>query len=139
MSRIVWDGNAFTVHSVLSEKPLRIHPAAASSSGHSESAQPDASETDGLPGVAELVWLHTYSIGRRADGAPTPRRNLLFLDAEGFVILTVSMFNVSWESTLELAEAAAVPCAAYVIRNRRDNAEKIQNLMFPRRRHSQVV
>lgn len=157
-SRICWNGELFEVTGVTRKQPLWIplaagfpagpaSPAVAAQATNTPDQGPNSPEqgrkrsgqgTKTRP-VAELVWVQSRVFGHRADGGAILRRHLLFLDAEGFVIVAVTLYTVGWDETVQLAMAAGMPCAAYEIRNRSDNAERLQKLMFPQRRSSIVI
>ena len=131
-TRIAWEQDEFVVSGDLNPESHRFPRV------FRPDTEPDQTRETDSWAVAEIVWLKTRLLGRRTDGSPMVRRNLFLLDADGFVIILVTSFTCNWESTLELAQAAGVPCVAYDIQNRYDNAEKIRELMFPRRRSSIV-
>lgn len=134
-TRIAWEQDEFVVSGDLNRGSHRF-PRVFRTDPESEPEPTVRSGETASWTVAEIVWLKTRVVGLRADGTSTARRNLFLLDAEGFVIVIVTSFTCDWASTLELAQAAGVPCVAYDIQNRHDNAEKIRELMFPRRRSS---
>ncbi|PWI43310.1 hypothetical protein [Streptomyces sp. ICBB 8177] len=122
-----WDGAALTLHQK-GRDPVRL---------------PVASRDSVLPGepltrpVAEIVWYDEQH-DAVATRAPTPyhwqRRDteVLFLDADGRRLGSVSRVLDDWQAVARVAAAAAVPFAAYDLGYAAENEPRAAPRLFPR-------
>lgn len=139
-----WDGERFVITDRAKHRSFTL-PAAARPVD--DASWPRSGGSAGRSGrlarrpleVAEIAQLETRRLSRRGSTWRISWHSLLFLDEQGYCVLTIRWYRLSWRETMLLSVESGAPCRFYRVDCMADNADKIRDLMFPRRWRSRSV